>query len=103
MLFPSQLFKPKQHTDRRIRDLPNHNPYQFDSDSQYMLASGLGLVTRKFIPATMKSEALLGRIGVIADVQYVDQEDGFDFSGVQRRRYRNSIEVLRRAVNHWNG
>ena len=72
-----------------------------------MLASGLGLVTRSrqliFIPAAaMKSEALLGRIGVIADVQYVDQEDGFDFSGVQRRRYRNSIEVLRRAVNHWN-
>ena len=70
-----------------------------------MLASGLGLVTRsrQLIPATMKSEALLGRIGVIADVQYVDQEDGFDFSGVQRRRYRNSIEVLRRAINHWNG
>ena len=70
-----------------------------------MLASGLGLVTRsrQLIPATMKSEALLGRIGVIADVQYVDQEDGFDFSGVQRRRYRNSIEVLRRAVKHWNG
>ena len=69
-----------------------------------MLASGLGLVTRSrhLIPATMKSEALLGRIGVIADVQYVDQEDGFDFSGVQRRRYRNSIEVLRRAVKHWN-
>ena len=52
--------------------------------------------------AIMRSEVLLGRIGVIADVQYVDQEDGFDFSGVQRRRYRNSIEVLRRAVKHWN-
>merc|ERR1712192_90386 len=50
----------------------------------------------------MGSEALLGRIGVIADVQYVNQEDGFDFSGVQRRRYRNSIEVLQRAVKHWN-
>lgn len=48
------------------------------------------------------AKALLGRIGVVADVQFVDQEDGFDFSGVQRRRYRNSIEVLRRAVKHWN-
>merc|ERR1719228_3121648 len=57
----------------------------------------------QLIPAIMRSEVLLGRIGVIADVQYVDQEDGFDFSGVQRRRYRNSIEVLRRAVKHWNG
>jgi len=59
---------------------------------------------RQLVPVMMKrSEALLlGRIGVIADVQYVDQEDGFDFSGVQRRRYRNSIEVLQRAVKHWN-
>ena len=69
-----------------------------------MLASSLELVkrSRQLIPVMMKSEVLLGRIGVIADVQYVDQEDGFDFSGVQRRRYRNSIEVLRRAVKHWN-
>ena len=27
----------------------------------------------QFIPAVMKSQVLLGRIGVIADVQYVDQ------------------------------
>ena len=69
-----------------------------------MLASSLELIkrSRQLIPVMMKSEVLLGRIGVIADVQYVDQEDGFDFSGVQRRRYRNSIEVLRRAVKHWN-
>ena len=69
-----------------------------------MLAYNLVLATRsrQLIPVMMKSETLLGRIGVIADVQYVDQEDGFDFSGVQRRRYRNSIEVLRRAVKHWN-
>ena len=57
---------------------------------------------KQLVLATMKSEVLLGRIGVIADVQFVDQEDGFDFSGVQRRRYRNSLEVLRRAVKHWN-
>ena len=69
-----------------------------------MLAYNLVLATRsrQLVPVMMKSEILLGRIGVIADVQYVDQEDGFDFSGVQRRRYRNSIEVLRRAVKHWN-
>ena len=63
-----------------------------------MLASHLFLPARRIIMA----KALLGRIGVVADVQFVDQEDGFDFSGVQRRRYRNSIEVLRRAVKHWN-
>ena len=69
-----------------------------------MLAYNLVLATRsrQLVSVMMKSETLLGRIGVIADVQYVDQEDGFDFSGVQRRRYRNSIEVLQRAVKHWN-
>ena len=70
----------------------------------------------QLISAIMRSEVLLGRIGVIADVQYVDQvivavhclkykvdqEDGFDFSGVQRRRYRNSLKVLQQAVRHWN-
>ena len=45
---------------------------------------------------------LVARIGVIADVQFVDQEDGFDYTGMQRRRYRHSLEVLRRAVGHWN-
>ena len=74
--------------------------YQFDIHwlSQYTLASS----HKQLVPARMKSEVLVGRIGVIADVQFVDQEDGFDFSGVQRRRYRNSLEVLRRAVKHWN-
>ena len=69
-----------------------------------MLASHLFLPARRIrhlVPIIM-AKALLGRIGVVADVQFVDQEDGFDFSGVQRRRYRNSIEVLRRAVKHWN-
>jgi len=45
---------------------------------------------------------LHGKIGLIADVQFVDQEDGFDFTGVQRRRYSNSLKVLERAVEEWN-
>jgi len=45
--------------------------------------------------------SLRGSIGVIADVQYVDKDDGFDFSGKQRRRYRNSLKVLERAVGQW--
>jgi len=44
----------------------------------------------------------IGRFGVIADVQYVDAEDGTDFTGVQVRRYRNSLEVLKVAVKRWS-
>jgi len=44
----------------------------------------------------------IGRFGVIADVQYVDAEDGTDFTGVQVRRYRNSLEVLKTAVKRWS-
>ena len=82
----------------------SYDPLEVRCLYQLMLAYNLVLATRsrQLVPVMMKSETLLGRIGVIADVQYVDQEDGFDFSGVQRRRYRNSIEVLRRAVKHWN-
>lgn len=37
------------------------------------------------------------RIGMIADVQYADVEDGSDFSGEERRRFRASLEAARRA------
>eukprot|EP00897_Mesotaenium_endlicherianum_P000925 jgi/Mesen1/10833/ME000093S10354 len=39
--------------------------------------------------------------GVITDVQYADIPDGTSFFG-SRRYYRHSLEVLRRAVKHWN-
>merc|ERR1712215_283291 len=40
--------------------------------------------------------------GVIADIQYVDAEDATDFSGKQKRRYRNSLEVVKKAVKKWS-
>ncbi|NXY88231.1 ADPRM diphosphatase, partial [Alcedo cyanopectus] len=39
--------------------------------------------------------------GVIADIQYADAEDGYDFSGCRRRRYRQSLGLLRAAVREW--
>mmetsp|Transcript_23441 Transcript_23441/g.52136 ORF Transcript_23441/g.52136 Transcript_23441/m.52136 type:complete len:350 (+) Transcript_23441:1-1050(+) len=41
-------------------------------------------------------------LGLIADIQYADQEDGTDFSGHERRHFRNALEVARAAVDHWN-
>ncbi|NXA07650.1 ADPRM diphosphatase, partial [Sapayoa aenigma] len=40
-------------------------------------------------------------LGVIADVQFADAEDGHDFSGCRRRYYRHSLRLLREAVRAW--
>ncbi|NXG45216.1 ADPRM diphosphatase, partial [Psilopogon haemacephalus] len=39
--------------------------------------------------------------GVVADVQYADADDGYDFSGCRRRYYRQSLSLLRNAVRAW--
>lgn len=41
--------------------------------------------------------------GVIADIQFADAEDGYDFGGCRRRYYRNSLRLLREAVRAWAG
>lgn len=40
--------------------------------------------------------------GVIADVQYADIDDGYNYLRTHRRYYRNSIELLRNALNSWS-
>ncbi|XP_062466583.1 manganese-dependent ADP-ribose/CDP-alcohol diphosphatase [Pezoporus occidentalis] len=39
--------------------------------------------------------------GVVADIQYADAEDGYDFGGRRRRYYRHSLNLLRAAVEAW--
>ncbi|XP_074410954.1 manganese-dependent ADP-ribose/CDP-alcohol diphosphatase isoform X2 [Zonotrichia albicollis] len=39
--------------------------------------------------------------GVIADIQFADAEDGYDFGGCRRRYYRHSLRLLREAVWEW--
>ena len=52
-----------------------------------------------FLARSMATAAV--RIGVIADIQYADCEDGTDFSGAQRRTYRGSLTTARRATASW--
>ena len=53
-------------------------------------------------PITMSDvPAPLHRIGVIADVQYVDDEDAFNYSKTRRRYYRQSLEQMRAAIERW--
>ncbi|MGH0134505.1 UNVERIFIED_CONTAM: hypothetical protein FKN15_056930 [Acipenser sinensis] len=40
--------------------------------------------------------------GVIADIQYADIEDGFNFLQTRKRYYRNSISLLNSATETWN-
>jgi len=41
--------------------------------------------------------------GVIADVQYADVEDGFNYTRTRRRYYRSSLRLLRNARESWSG
>ncbi|XP_017340000.1 manganese-dependent ADP-ribose/CDP-alcohol diphosphatase isoform X2 [Ictalurus punctatus] len=40
--------------------------------------------------------------GLIADIQYADLKDGYNFHGTRKRYYRNSLHLLRNAIRHWN-
>lgn len=39
--------------------------------------------------------------GVIADVQWADDDDGFNYGGTVARRYRGAFRTLERAVEWW--
>ena len=39
----------------------------------------------------------INKLGVLADIQYCDEDDGLNFDGTQLRRYRESLNVTRRA------
>ncbi|KAJ9452894.1 Manganese-dependent ADP-ribose/CDP-alcohol diphosphatase [Diplonema papillatum] len=42
------------------------------------------------------------KVGVVSDLQYADREDGWDHTGVYRRRYRGSLGTLQNAVESWS-
>ncbi|XP_053939549.1 manganese-dependent ADP-ribose/CDP-alcohol diphosphatase [Cuculus canorus] len=49
----------------------------------------------------MEAVQPLFAFGVIADIQYADAEDGYDYSGIRRRYYRQSLQLLQEAVGAW--
>lgn len=46
--------------------------------------------------------APLFSFGVIADVQYADIDDGHNFLRTRKRYYRNSIQLVRKALESWS-
>ncbi|KAF6092095.1 ADP-ribose/CDP-alcohol diphosphatase, manganese dependent [Phyllostomus discolor] len=49
-----------------------------------------------------ESSELLFSFGVIADIQYANLEDGYNYQGNRRRYYRHSLVHLQDAIEHWN-
>ncbi|XP_023369763.1 manganese-dependent ADP-ribose/CDP-alcohol diphosphatase isoform X2 [Otolemur garnettii] len=49
-----------------------------------------------------ESSERLFSFGVIADIQYADLEDGYNFHGNRRRYYRHSLVHLQGAIDDWN-
>ena len=45
----------------------------------------------------LKYFSAINKIGVIADIQYSDKDDGPNFNGTEFRRYRESLNVTKRA------
>nr|XP_020036046.1 manganese-dependent ADP-ribose/CDP-alcohol diphosphatase isoform X1 [Castor canadensis] len=54
-------------------------------------------------PGTLSdSSEQLFSFGVIADIQYADLEDGYNFQGNRKRYYRHSLLHLQGAIEDWN-
>merc|ERR1719329_1509888 len=41
------------------------------------------------------------RFGVVADIQYVNIDDGFNYSRTVRRHYRGALDMVDSAVDYW--
>ncbi|XP_029933068.1 manganese-dependent ADP-ribose/CDP-alcohol diphosphatase [Myripristis murdjan] len=48
------------------------------------------------------SQTPLFTFGVIADIQYADIDDGFNYHRTRRRYYRSSLQLLRNAQESWS-
>ena len=67
------------------------------------LAYNLPTSTKLFAStAFAETGALLFAFGVIADIQYTNAPDAMNFQGTRLRRYRQSLQIFAKAVEHWN-
>lgn len=57
--------------------------------------------TRTFASDSALSPSSSFSFGICADIQYVEAEDGANFQKTKIRRYMQSIEIFKEAVNSW--
>jgi len=51
--------------------------------------------------SSVSSCVAIHRIGIIADVQYADIDDGWNYNKTNKRYYRNALDHLKLAIGHW--
>lgn len=67
------------------------------------LETCLEVMDDKPSPGTLsESSEPLFSFGVIADIQYANLEDGYNYQGNRRRYYRHSLLHLQGAIEYWN-
>ncbi|XP_005721971.1 manganese-dependent ADP-ribose/CDP-alcohol diphosphatase [Pundamilia nyererei] len=49
-----------------------------------------------------RQQTLLFTFGVIADIQYADIDDGYNYTRTRRRYYRSGLQLLRNARKSWS-
>ena len=49
-----------------------------------------------------KEDRVLFSVGMIADVQYGDADDGFNYTKTRRRRFRPALQIVKNAISVWN-
>ena len=50
----------------------------------------------------VEEEEILFTVGLIADPQYVDKDDGYNYRKTRKRYYRTALKLTENAVNVWN-
>ena len=71
-----------------------------------MVASGIVCCWRSYArksSSAVHERAPLISFGVIADIQYLDADNGHNFARTMERHYRGSLGVLKQACGFWIG
>ncbi|KAF4732034.1 hypothetical protein FOZ63_008699 [Perkinsus olseni] len=70
--------------------------------SSSICASTAAAANSAALASAASSSNVICRFGVIADVQYADKDDAYNFAKTKIRHYRKSVKTLGRAVDWWN-
>lgn len=97
LLLRSRLFNSPLHSLPRTRTQRMNNPNTTSCGASTTTSLSTSVDANNGIEGQKKSKL---RIGVVADIQYADVEDGFSFSG-NPRYYRHALDATTGAARHF--
>ncbi|VDH96727.1 manganese-dependent ADP-ribose/CDP-alcohol diphosphatase [Mytilus galloprovincialis] len=65
------------------------------------LSKELILATKQKENVIVVAKKVLLKFGVVADLQYANIEDGYNWNGTKMRYYRSSLNLLQKAMKDW--